>query len=147
MSKKKTYKALRDLNKEQAQEFGETIEILLYNNNGEVTPEIVLKEARRKSSPIHDFFEWDNDVAAEKYRLSQARRYLAAVVEVVDVEGKATEARSFHHVVNANKEDVYVPLKTALNETNYTFQLLNDAETYIEHFLSVIKLLKTNMKK
>jgi hypothetical protein len=39
----------------------------------------VLEDARIVGSPLHDHFEWDDDVAAEKWRLAQAKELVAAV--------------------------------------------------------------------
>lgn len=40
---------------------------------GALTKEAVVEEARPESSPIHSCFEWDDNIAAEKYRCEQAR--------------------------------------------------------------------------
>lgn len=61
-------------------------------NNGPVSPQMVLDRARDESSPLHDCFEWDNDVAAEKYRLVQARVLLRLVVPVYE-RSNMTEIR------------------------------------------------------
>ena len=45
---------------------------------GEVTPELVLKEARHKDSVIHSDFQWDDEKAATLYRLDTARGINAA---------------------------------------------------------------------
>lgn len=66
-----------------------------------VTPETLLAEARKKRSPIHDLFEWDDQVAAEAYRLEQARYFLRSVWEVpVDEDGRETSegGRAFYAV-------------------------------------------------
>ena len=42
-------------------------------NGGKITPEALVEAARDAESPLHEYFEWDNDTAAEKYRLMQAR--------------------------------------------------------------------------
>lgn len=43
-------------------------------------PSTVVDAARPKSSPLHDYFEWDDTIAAEQHRLSQARSLIAAVI-------------------------------------------------------------------
>lgn len=66
-----------------------------------VTPESLLAAARKKRSPIHDLFEWDDEVAAEAYRLEQARYFLRSVWEVpVDSDGRETSegGRAFYAV-------------------------------------------------
>ena len=44
--------------------------------SGKITPEEVLEIARNKDSELHKCFEWDDGIAAEKYRLTQARGIL-----------------------------------------------------------------------
>ena len=41
-------------------------------NDGVLTPEIVVDVARDPAHPLHSRFEWDDSVAAEKYRRDQA---------------------------------------------------------------------------
>ena len=45
----------------------------------EVTPELVLQKAKKKSSAMHDLFEWDDEVAAEKFRRTQALELLRSI--------------------------------------------------------------------
>jgi hypothetical protein len=40
---------------------------------GRITPQEVLEKARDENSELHKCFEWDDSIAAEKYRLQQAR--------------------------------------------------------------------------
>lgn len=47
--------------------------------NGNLNPATVVDAARDPASPLHDFFEWDNNAAAEQYRLSQARLLIRRV--------------------------------------------------------------------
>ena len=63
---------------------------------GEVTPELVLKEARHKDSVIHNDFQWDNQKAATLYRLDTARRIIRHLRVVSD--GEATNEPVFVHV-------------------------------------------------
>jgi hypothetical protein len=46
---------------------------------GSVGPEALVEEARAEASPLHHLFEWDDSVAGERYRLEQARQYIARV--------------------------------------------------------------------
>lgn len=45
-----------------------------------VTPEEVLEKARNENSELHKCFLWDNDEAAERYRLQQARQIIQLLV-------------------------------------------------------------------
>lgn len=54
-------------------------------NGGYLDPKKIVKAAKNRKSPLHDEFEWDDDHAAEQYRLAQAgalvRRVKFAVVK------------------------------------------------------------------
>lgn len=43
---------------------------------GALTARDVVLDARKKDSPLHGYFEWDNAKAATKFRLVQARRLI-----------------------------------------------------------------------
>ena len=43
----------------------------------------VLKDAKKPTSPLHDYFDWDDDVAAQKWRVEQARRLIRSVRVVI----------------------------------------------------------------
>ena len=53
-----------------------TILMDIRGKRGALTPQIVLDEARDPSHPLHHRFEWDDSLAAEKYRLLQAQKLL-----------------------------------------------------------------------
>jgi hypothetical protein len=44
-----------------------------------LTPATLVTDARDPQSPLHTLFEWDNERAAEEYRLNQAREVIRAV--------------------------------------------------------------------
>jgi hypothetical protein len=66
---------------------GISVELLrLKNDNGVINPAEVVKWARRnKKSHIHAALEWNDDVAAERYRVWQVRALIS--VHIVDPEG------------------------------------------------------------
>lgn len=75
-----------------AQVLGETLESL-----GNFTPRDVVQAARRKDSPIHSLFEWDNREAADKYRLDQARRHVNHLRVVIEPSSGA-HTKAFHSI-------------------------------------------------
>lgn len=65
---------------------GASVQALLqdiYDRNGELTAELVVKEASAKGSPLNGYFEWDNKAAGFQYRLEQARALIRRVTIVV----------------------------------------------------------------
>ena len=78
----------------------------VYEEIGEdsVSPENVLKKAKNKKSELYKCFEWTDSIAAEKYRLQQARLIICNLV-----------------VVTASKEDEPVRVYQITSERN-TYQ-------------------------
>lgn len=73
----------------------------LEDTHGSITPEIVLADARSPKSDLHQFFEWDDGVAAEKWRREEARKLIAAIVVVYEPTGgksKPQEIRAYYSV-------------------------------------------------
>lgn len=50
-----------------------------YDRRGELTPSLVVDEARPADAPLHDRFEWDDVVAGEEYRRVQAAELIRSV--------------------------------------------------------------------
>lgn len=46
------------------------------NESGLLMPEEVVEAARHPDSPLHSRFEWDDSIAAEKFRVDQARQLI-----------------------------------------------------------------------
>ena len=49
--------------------------------DGKLTAQAVVDAAREESSPLHGYFEWDDNKAANEYRLLQARKLIRVVVQ------------------------------------------------------------------
>jgi hypothetical protein len=48
--------------------------------HGEVSPETIVDTAKDRKSPLHQVFEWDDNVAAQEHRLHQARQLIRTIV-------------------------------------------------------------------
>lgn len=44
----------------------------IIDEEGDVTPDRIVDLASKKTHPLHEYFEWDDNVAGHKYRLQQA---------------------------------------------------------------------------
>jgi hypothetical protein len=58
---------------------------------GTLTNKAILDAARASSSPLHGHFEWDDQIAGEKYRLTQAGELKRTLVYVRRVEDDERE--------------------------------------------------------
>ena len=66
---------------------------------GALTPRVVVDDAASPRSPLHLCFEWDDETAADNYRLAQARKLIGSIVVAeVDDEPVNLETRAFVHV-------------------------------------------------
>lgn len=74
----------------------------LESEHGEVTAEVVLRDARKKSSPLHPYFEWDDRLAAHEWRKEQARRLIREVRLVI--HESETTVRRIGYVRDPDKE-------------------------------------------
>lgn len=100
----------------------------IYNENGAIEPAVVVEQSRPKKAPLHSCFEWDDKVAADKYRESQARNIIANVVITTDHE-ENTYTRAFVHV-----ENEYQPLYIVLESADKTAELLQSAMRELRTF-------------
>lgn len=72
-------------------------------NGGRLTATDVVEAARIETSPLHRYFEWDDDAAAEAYRIEQARRLIRSVKVIVTED--STTLASPRYVRDARLED------------------------------------------
>lgn len=54
----------------------------LEDENGILTPDAVVADAKHKDSPLHDLFDWDVKKAAHNWWLERARQVLRVRVEI-----------------------------------------------------------------
>ena len=102
-----------------AQEAGEHIEEL-DRQHGEVTPKIMVDDARPETALMHLMYEWRDDIAAEKYRYSQARKILSELVVVKvkyeDAEVLQEPVRAFASVKRLNEKASFRPIVHIMSE-------------------------------
>jgi len=101
-----------------------------------LTPESLLDASRDENAPLHNEFEWDDTVAAEKFRKEQARciiRHL--VIQRIDAteEGYPKE-RAF--IYTGEKASGYVPMKDALSNDTWRTNLLKAAKRDMNYFVA-----------
>lgn len=76
----------------------------LYERDQALSAGAVVREARPKSSALHDHFEWNNRVAAEAYRLRQAGDLIRAIVTVT-VDEATQQERQIRALVSVSADD------------------------------------------
>ena len=89
----------------KAQIAGDALDDLFEKNDGVVVPATVVRAAKPKRSPIHNCFEWDNNVAAHKYREVQAGYLLRSIVVVHEQDDEDVEPMLIRAFVSVESEE------------------------------------------
>lgn len=104
----------------------------IYDEQGKLTPKLVLDTARDPEHPLHSHFEWRDDIAAERYRLDQARtliRSVRVVYKPAETEEQAPIAgRAYHAVRDVEDEYRYEPAEKVAADPLLTKLVLADME-------------------
>lgn len=94
---------------------------------GDLTPQAVVDTARDESHPLHGRFEWDDSVAGEAYRRSQAAELIRSVKvtysEAPDGEPRRIRAFSSLNVAVSPDQRGYAPTEE-LVENELTRKIL-----------------------
>jgi hypothetical protein len=103
---------------------------------GAITPKRLVDVSRPEDAPLHGEFEWNDNVAAEKYREEQARQIIKNIIIVdssIDEErqlnvsvGEVKGDRAF--VPTDERTHKYIPLYAALSEEAYRENLIQQAK-------------------
>ena len=115
--------------------------LALYRKHGSLTPDLLIKAARPRNSPLHDEFTWDADQALAEVQRSQAL-YLIRVIslEITEVDtGHIYRGREF--VLNPVDLEggEYISVRTALSDPEMREQVI---ERLKERLLSLRDELK-----
>lgn len=70
---------IKNARKADPQKIGTALAKIAEQQKGRLTPPAVVDAARDNRHPLHRFFEWDDALAAEGYRLEQARTLIRSV--------------------------------------------------------------------
>ena len=126
---------LSGLVKAPAQKVGELFEKLQNSPDG-LSPSSVLNASRKKGSLLHDDFEWNDGIAAEKYRLQQARFIIQNLVIVTETTDKdqRTVCKDRAYVSATARTGAYVSLNNALTNDEWRSHLLKCAKDEMEVF-------------
>ena len=87
----------------------------------------VVSAARKKTSPLHDWFQWDDGEAAHQYRLIQARNLLRVYVKVEDVENEPVQAFVSLTTDRVKEGGGYRAMAEVMSDDALREQLLRDA--------------------
>jgi hypothetical protein len=100
--------------------------------HGRLVPKTIVDAARDRRSPLHTFFEWNDTVAAQKYRIIQATMLVRHVR--VTIETPTMEAREVRAYVSPYHGGGYVRIERALSDADMRQALLAQAREDLEAF-------------
>lgn len=114
----------------QAERYGRELQ-RLYDTGVALTAGNVAAAARKRTSPLHDWFTWQNDAAADQWRLYEARNMLRGIAFVVEEGEEVPEPLRFFvalRVERDGEEDTeYLPMPVVHAEPDLEAQALRIA--------------------
>jgi hypothetical protein len=100
----------------------------------DVTPQQIVDRAKDEASELHKCFEWDNEKAADKYRLYQARQVVCHLVIKDSVEKPDSQPiRVFH---KTDSTEGYKPFTLIVKDPDEYSKLLERARMELRAFKS-----------
>lgn len=94
------------------------------SSEGELTAHRLLEVSRDSSAPLHNLFEWDDRIAAEEYRVSQAR-YIIRSITVESETNIKQPVRAFISIHQEKQE--YKPISSVMRSVTLREQMLANA--------------------
>lgn len=109
---------------------------LVVLGGGELQPKAVVDAARSEESPLHKSFDWDDSEAAEKWRVTQARNLIRAVVTYEKVGNKSVSTRVFVSLTPDREEHGvgYRLTSSVMSDDAHRQQMLSDAMGEMQRF-------------
>ena len=101
------------------------------------TPQAVVDEARPAYAVLHDVFEWTDALAAERYRVVQARQLIRSVSIVQEELSNREPIRAFVSVSAVAEEGparMYTTIGYALSQPSMRSEMLDDASRAMQSF-------------
>ena len=115
---------------DDAQRVGHELEATQrHNKDGLLVAHEVVSRARNEGNPLHKYFQWDDDVAAEEYRNQQARQLIRSVEVVRVSKNKETSLPAFISLTpdRAQERGGYQNIQTVMSSSQKQRQMLTDA--------------------
>jgi hypothetical protein len=110
--------------------------------HGKVTSEFVLDSARDTDSPLHSMFEWNNEIAGEKYRLHQATIIILSLKVEKETEEKPKTLRAYYNVSESEKKGSFINVDSAFSNPDTQEIILKRALREFQAFRTKYENLK-----
>jgi hypothetical protein len=113
---------------------GAELERIRRESGDAFTPNAVVEAARRRGTPLHDYFDWDDKTAAAAYRVDQARYLIRHIVVCRDDEPVEEAVRVYASITEDESGPTYTTTRRAMENVEWREQLLRSAERDMEAF-------------
>ena len=110
---------------------------------GGITSQLLVIEASKEDSPLHDCFEWDETKAANGYRVEQGRLLLMNLIVAVieDIEEKPIYVRCFVSPIEVENEGgtSYLTIREICNDDILNAAYLRQLKKELHAFVAKIE--------
>ena len=106
---------------------------------GRLSPIELVEASRPEDAPLHDEFEWNDTVAAQKWREQTGRVMIASIVVTPDVEESSQPVRAFFNIERGTHE--YIPTEIIFSDEAKKQRLLDIAKRELFAFEAKYKTL------
>ena len=114
---------------------------LAEQNDGILSTEVVLEDARQDTSPLHRHFQWDDTIAAENYRRWQARSLIAKCRITIEPRTESTIRAFVSLPSDRGLEGGYRVMTTVLSEDDQREELISDMRNRVTYWTRQASLL------
>jgi hypothetical protein len=113
-------------------------------NGGLLSPFVVVSAARKKTSPLHKYFTWEDGAAAEKWRLHEARNLIRVTVEYLpNGDQELKEVRVMYSLPSdRTSEGGYRVTTDVLSDEDRYAELLEMAKAEMQTFAKKYRHIK-----
>ena len=101
-------------------------------SEGRLTPANLVEISKPEDAPLHNEFEWNDTIAAQKWREQTGRVMIASIVVTPDSEEKAKPVRCFFNIEHASPE--YLPTEVIYSDEYKKNRLLEIAKRELMSF-------------
>jgi len=114
----------------------------LYDRDGVLKPTVIVQTAKKKTSPLHGCFTWDDSKAAEQHRLWEARH----LIKRVRIVHESREDR-FVHVSKVAMEGPGDSMEGGYYPISVVVKQIDDFERAVNELLTKMAAIKQTVNE
>jgi hypothetical protein len=104
---------------------------------GKLTPTAVVTLARNKNSPLHSLFDWNDKMAAAKYRLAQARTIITSFQIRTSTNRLTIHINEFvENPLKASNEQGYVSIQAMVSDEHMAREFIEEQLTIARNYVN-----------